>query len=73
MRAASLQSPDDWEATYRRKRGEDHIGYVANVTETCNPNNPFQLIVKVQTESNNTDDATMLGRGATGSQSAYGC
>jgi hypothetical protein len=60
LSAASLQSPDDWEATYRRKRGEDHIGYVANVTETCNPNNPFQLIVKVQTESNNTDDATML-------------
>jgi len=60
LSASSLQSPDDWEATYRRKRGEDHNGYVTNVTETCNPENPFQLIVKVQTESNNTDDATML-------------
>jgi hypothetical protein len=60
LSADSLQSPDDWEATYRQKRGKDHIGYVTNVTETCHPENPFQLIVKVQTESNNTDDAAML-------------
>ena len=60
LSAGSLQSPDDWEATYRQKRGQDHVGYVANVTETCHPENPFQLIVKVQTESNNTDDAAML-------------
>ena len=60
MSADSLQSPDDWEATYRQKRGKGHIGYVTNVTETCHPENPFQLIVKVQTESNNTDDAAML-------------
>jgi hypothetical protein len=60
LSASSLQSPDDWEATYRQKRGEDHIGYVANVAETCHPDNPMQLIVKVQTESNNTDDAAML-------------
>jgi hypothetical protein len=55
-----LQSPDDWEATYRQKRGEGYRGYVVNATETCNPENKLQLIVKVQTEANNTDDATML-------------
>lgn len=60
LKASSLQSPDDWEATYRQKRGEGHKGYVANVTETCNPENEMQLIVKVQTEPNNTDDAAML-------------
>jgi len=60
LSASSLQSPDDWEATYRQKRGEDHKGYVVNATETCNPENELQLIVKVQTESNNTDDAAML-------------
>jgi len=60
LSASSLQSPDDWEATYRQKRGEDHVGYVTNVTETCNDENDFQLIVKVQTEPNNTDDAAML-------------
>jgi hypothetical protein len=60
LTADSLQSPDDWEATYRRKSGKGYVGYVANVTETNAPENPFQLIVKVQTESNNTDDAAML-------------
>jgi len=60
LTADSLQSPDDWEATYRRKGKDGHIGYVANITETSAPENPFQLIVKVQTESNNTDDAKML-------------
>ena len=60
LSASSLQSPDDWEATYRKKRGEDHIGYSANLTETCDPENDLQLIVKVQVESNNTDDAAML-------------
>ena len=60
LSAGSMQSPDDWEATYRQKRGEGYQGYVANATETCHPENEFQLIVKVQTESNNTDDAAML-------------
>jgi hypothetical protein len=60
LSASSLQSPDDWEATYRQKRGEDHRGYTVNVTETCHPENDFQLIVKVQAEPNNTDDAAML-------------
>ena len=60
LKASSLQSPDDWEATYRQKRDEEHKGYVANVTETCNPENELQLIIKVQTEPNNTDDAAML-------------
>jgi hypothetical protein len=60
LSAGSLQSPDDWEATYREKRGEGHVGYVVNATETCDPENDLQLIVKVQTEPNNTDDAAML-------------
>lgn len=60
LSAQSLQSPDDWEATYRTKRGQGYQGYVTNVTETCDPDNDLQLIVKVQTESNTTDDAAML-------------
>jgi hypothetical protein len=60
LSASSLQSPDDWEATYRQKHGQDHKGYVTNLSETCAPENDLQLIVKVQTESNNTDDAAML-------------
>lgn len=60
LSASSLQSPDDWEATYRQKRGEGYHGYVANATETCHPDNPLQLIIKVQVEPNTTDDAAML-------------
>lgn len=58
--AASLQAPDDPEATYRSKAGASHQGYVANVTETCHPENPLQLIVKVQTAANTTDDGDLL-------------
>lgn len=60
LSASSLQSPDDWEATYRQKRGEEYNGYVGNFTETCDPDNDLQLIVKVQVEPNTTDDAEML-------------
>jgi hypothetical protein len=60
LSATSLQSPDDEVASYRHKRGEDFTGYVANLAETCHPDNPFQLIVEVQTEPNTTDDAAML-------------
>lgn len=60
LRASSLQSPDDQIASYRQKRGEDFTGYVANLAESCHPDNPFQLIVALQTEPNTTDDAAML-------------
>ncbi len=60
LSAGSLQSPDDVEATYRRKNDADHRGYVANLTETCDPENKFQLINKVQVEPNNVEDADML-------------
>jgi len=60
LSASSLQSPDDWEATYRCKRNEGYHGYLANLTETCDPANEFQLINKVQVEPNNIEDADML-------------
>ena len=57
---SSLRSPDDPEATYRKKAGRAYEGYVANLTETCDPDNPFQLIVKVQSAPNVTEDTTFL-------------
>ncbi|MCB0190001.1 MAG: transposase, partial [Caldilineaceae bacterium] len=60
LSADSLQSPDDGEATYRVKRGQGYQGYVTNVTESCHPDNPLQLIVDLHTAPNNTDDAAML-------------
>jgi hypothetical protein len=60
LSASSLQSPDDLEATYRQKNNKSHKGYVANITETCDPENELQLITKVQVASNNIDDAQLL-------------
>ncbi len=58
--ADSLQSVDDLEATYRRKGAQDYKGYVANLSETCDPDNAVQLITKVQVAPNNTNDNTLL-------------
>ncbi|MBA4380618.1 MAG: hypothetical protein C0393_08095 [Anaerolinea sp.] len=60
LSAASLQSPDDLEATYREKSGKGYKGYVANLSETCDPENKLQLITKVQVAPNNTDDSQLL-------------
>ena len=60
LNSRTLQSPDDPEATYRNKGGERHLGYVSNITETCDPENKLQLIVGMQTERNVTDDGALL-------------
>jgi len=55
-----LQSVDDLEATYRTKGTGHYKGYVANITETCDPENEIQLITKVQVAPNNVDDGQLL-------------
>jgi len=60
LRADSLQSPDDVEATYREKQGQGYRGYVVHVSETCDPANQVQLITDVQVAPNTTDDETLL-------------
>ena len=63
LSGTSLQSPDDLEATYRKKQGKGYHGYVANLSETCDPQNPLQLITKVQVASNDVDDSQLLAEG----------
>jgi hypothetical protein len=58
--SGSLQSVDDLEASYRTKRNAHYKGYVANVTETCDPENDLQLITQVQVAPNNIDDSQLL-------------
>lgn len=60
LSASSLQSPDDLEATYRVKGRKSYKGYVANLTETCDPENKVRLITKVQVAPNHTKDADLL-------------
>ena len=56
----SLQNPHDEEATYRRKHTGEHVGYVANLAETCGGEDPFRLITAVRVATNNTDDGDLL-------------
>lgn len=60
LASGSLQSVDDLEASYRTKGKTHYKGYVANITETCDPENELQLITKVQVAPNNTDDSQLL-------------
>ena len=60
LSASSMQSPDDLEATYRQKGRKTYKGYVANLSETCDPENEIQLITKVQVAPNHAEDAALL-------------
>jgi hypothetical protein len=58
--AGCLQSCDDLEATFRRKAEKEYKGYVANLSETCHPDNSLQLITNIQVAPNTFEDADLL-------------
>ena len=58
--SGSLQSLDDLEASYRQKGNRFYKGYVVNLSETCVPDNPLQIITQVQVAPNNMEDADLL-------------
>ena len=58
--ARSLQNPADDTATFRRKDGKTHKGHMFNVTETCTPENPVQLLTDVCVERNVVSDDDFL-------------
>jgi hypothetical protein len=58
--SGALQSFNDPEATYRRKQNKGYKGYVTNVTQTCAPENPLQLITLAQVAPNNVADTILL-------------
>jgi len=60
LHSAILMSPDDTDATYRTKGREDSKGYVGHLSETANPDNPFDLITDIATYQNNVGDAQIL-------------
>ena len=60
LNGSTLQSPDDIDATYHKKRSEHYKGQSVNVTETANPDNELNLITDVAVCSNNTDDSEIL-------------
>lgn len=56
----TLQSPDDIDATYRKKRDAAFRGQSVNVTETAHPDNALNLITDVAVAPNSTDDSELL-------------
>jgi hypothetical protein len=64
IQSGSLQSPDDPEATYRKKAGTTSRGQVIHVAETAHPDNPLNLITDVAVAPNNSDDAAILAERA---------
>jgi hypothetical protein len=55
-----LQSPDDPDATYRKKGKEESRGQKINIIETGNLENKIQIITDVSIDKNNVDDSTIL-------------
>ncbi len=60
IQAGCLQSVDDLEASYRVKNGHGFKGYVANLSETCDPDNPLQLVTQASVAPNRTVDIDLL-------------
>ena len=60
LNSGMLQSPDDQDATYRKKKEQHSKGYTINGTETANPDNPIQLITDIAVNPNNIDDSVIL-------------
>ncbi|MGI6544019.1 MAG: transposase [Limnochordia bacterium] len=67
-----LQSAHDPDATCRKKGDEVHVGYVANIAETCSDDNPVQIIADYALEKNNVADQTMAHESIPYLASAYG-
>lgn len=59
LHSGMLQSPDDQDATYRKKKEEESKGYTINATETANP---IQLINDIAVNPNNIDDSKILNQ-----------
>jgi len=60
LTSSCLQSPDDIDATYRKKNNKQFYGQAINIAETCNPDNSIDLLTDVSVHANNIDDSDGL-------------
>jgi hypothetical protein len=60
LHSGIIQSPDDIDATYRKKDKKIAKGQSVNVTETANPENELNLLTDIAVRSNNTDDSDIV-------------
>jgi len=57
--AGGLQNPAEPDATYRKKGGKVHIGYVLNIVEARDRDKGLSMIVHHERQSNNVSDCTL--------------
>jgi Transposase DDE domain/Transposase domain (DUF772) len=60
LTSSMIQSPDDIEATYRKKHGKEYYGQTVNIVETCSPDNQLNLVTDISVHANNIDDSKEL-------------
>lgn len=60
LSTGNMQNPVDPDATYRTKKEVSYQGYIAHAVETCDPDNPVQVITHADLVQNNVDDAKVL-------------
>jgi len=60
LHSGIIQSPDDIDATYRKKDKKIAKGQSVNVTETANPENELNLLTDIAVKPNNTDDSDIM-------------
>ena len=60
LNSSILMSPDDQEATFRKKSRTSSKGYSGHISETANPKNKFNLITDIEVVPNNVSDAKIL-------------
>lgn len=57
LTSSCLESPDDIDATYRKKNNKQFHGQAVNIIETCNPDNPINLVTDISVYANNIDNS----------------
>lgn len=70
--SSNLQSAYDPDATCRKKGDTVHVGYVANIAETCADENPVQFIADYMVQKNNVADTTMAQKSLPQLAESYG-
>ena len=60
LNSGILMSPDDEDATFRKKGRVKSKGYSGHISETANPENAFNLITDIEASPNNINDANIL-------------
>jgi hypothetical protein len=60
IKATSLQSAYDSDATFRSKSGKVNKGYIFNIAETCADENPVQLVTDYTTKNSSASDTEIL-------------